>query len=95
MLICPHWHLLFRFKLVIIYPVLQVFLLSIINILSNREDKVIKIGDHWVWIKPKIWKIGEKGWIRVARVGLPIACLLIAITILGVGGVSQLLLKTG
>ena len=81
--------------MVLIYPVLQVLLLAIIQTLSKGKDRVIRIGDHSVRIKPKLWKIGEKGWLRIARVGLPIACLLIATTILVVGGVSVLLLATG
>ena len=85
----------FRFILVLIYPVLQVLLLAIIDSVSMDGDKVVWIGTQKVRIKHKKWTIGEKGWLRIARVGLPIAFLLIALAILVVGIVSRWYTKTG
>ena len=64
------------------YPVLQVLLLAIIDSVSMDGDKVVWIGTQKVRIKHKKWTIGEKGWLRIARVGLPTAFLLIALAIL-------------
>ena len=85
----------FRFILVLIYPVLQVLLLAIIDSVSMDGDKVVWIGTQKVRIKHKKWKIGEKGWLRIARVGLPIAFLLIALAIVAVGMMSRWYTKTG
>ena len=84
-----------RFILVLIYPVLQVLLLAIIDSVRKDGDNVVWIGTQKVRIKHKKWKIGEKGWLRIARVGLPISFLLIALAILVVGIVSRWYTKTG
>ena len=76
--------------MVLIYPVMQVLLLAIIDSMRREEDKVIRIGNQWIRIKHKKWKIGEKGWVRMARVGMPIAFLMSGLAIVAPGIVNTL-----
>ena len=69
---------------------MQVLLLAIIDSMRREEDKVIRIGNQWIRIKHKKWKIGEKGWVRMARVGMPIAFLMNGLTIVAPGIVNTL-----
>ena len=73
----------------LIYPVLQVLLLAIIDSARKDENGVVMFGKQWVKIKRKKWMIGAKGWTRVAKVGMPVAFLLIALAILAVGMLSR------
>ena len=84
-----------RFILVLIYPVLQVLLLAIIDTVKKDENHVVRIGKQRVRIKHKKWRIGEKGWLMIARVGLPVAFLFIALAIVVVGMVSRWYTETG
>ena len=69
---------------------MQVLLLAIIDSMRREEDKVIRIGNQWIRIKHKKWKIGEKGWVRMARVGMPIAFLMSGLAIVAPGIVNTL-----
>ena len=74
---------------------MQVLLLAIINSVRKDGDNVVWIGTQKVRIKHKKWKMGEKGWLTIARMGLPIAFLLIALAIVVVGMVSHWYTETG
>ena len=57
-----------------------------------RKDskKVIWIGNQSAELKEKKWKIGENSWITVARVGVPVTCLLSALVIVVPGIVNSI-----
>ena len=57
-----------------------------------RKDskKVIWIGNQSAEVMEKKWKIGENSWITVARVGVPVTCLLSALVIVVPGIVNSI-----
>ena len=85
------FYLQYRFILVLLYPVLQVLLLAIIDNVRKDSNKVIRIGSQVFEVKEKKWKIGATTWITVARVGLPVLCLLSSLAILVPGIVNSLI----
>ena len=81
-------HSLIRFILVLLYPVMQVFLLALIDTArKEEEDEVIMMGNH---CNPKRWKVDEKGWVIVAKVIMPIAFIFSGILIVAPGIVNTL-----
>ena len=82
--------LLHRFIACLCFPILEVLLHTIIDDLRNGEDKVEFMtakykGDKKWWKRTSIW-------VKVARVGLPITYLLIALAIL-VPGILNLIIE--
>ena len=63
----------------------QVLLLAIIDSARDGDDKVFRIDTKLIRIK---WKIGGKAWVKVARIGLPIAFLILALLIVVPGIVN-------
>ena len=69
----------------LLYPVAQVLLLAVIDFARDRDDKVFRIDTKLIRIK---WKIGGKAWVKVARIGLPISFLILALLIVVPGIVN-------
>ena len=63
----------------------QVLLLAVIDFARDRDDKVFRIDTKLIRIK---WKIGGKAWVKVARIGLPISFLILALLIVVPGIVN-------
>ena len=73
--------------MVLLYPVMQVFLLALIDTARKEEDEVIMMGNH---CNPKRWKVGEKGWVIIAKVIMPIEFIFSGIVIVAPGIVNTL-----
>ena len=58
--------------------------------MRKNRNKIIRIGNRSVEVKEKKWKIGENSWITVARVGVPVTCLLSALVIVVPGIVNSM-----